>query len=165
MLQIARALFVLLLVVATVLVSVTVDRLPEHIASHFAANGVANGWMDRNAYLLFMLGFAVGTPIAVVLAMGFVPRRMPNAINLPNRDYWLAPARSEETLCYLEAHAYWFGSLLLVFMVALHGLLLVANATQPPHLPGPPFVMLLTAFLVATAWWGVTLVLHFRRGR
>ena len=47
----------------------------------------------------------------MVLSMAVLPRMMTSAINIPNRDYWLAPARREATLRYIEAHAYWLGSL------------------------------------------------------
>ncbi len=163
MLQIARPLFLLLLVVGAVFIGVTTDRMPDRIASHFGANGQANGFMDPSSYRMFMLGMAVGIPLFVVLVVGLLPRRVPAAINLPHREYWLSAARREATLQYLETHAYWMGSLLVVFMAALHALLIAANATQPAHLPGPPFAMLMAAFLIASAGWALTLVRHFRR--
>jgi uncharacterized membrane protein len=161
--QFARPLFVLLLVVSTVLISVTVDLMPAQIASHFGAAGMPNGWMSRNSYLLFMLILAVGMPIAAVLGMSVLPRSMPNAINVPNRDYWLSPARREDTLRYLGTHACWLGSLLVVFIAALHLLLIEANATQPPRLPGALFGSVMVSFVVAMGLWVATLLLHFRR--
>jgi uncharacterized membrane protein len=160
--QLARPLFIVLLVVSTILISVTTDQLPVQIASHFGADGVPNGWMSRNGYLLFMLAFAVILPIVVVLAMGLLPHRMVNGINIPNRDYWLAPERREATLRHLAAHACWLGSLLVAFITAIHLLLIAANATRPPRLPTPLFVTLLVLFVVALATWAVTLVMHFR---
>ena len=41
-------------------------------------------------------------------------------------------------------------------------LLIEANATQPPHLPGPLFVTVLVMFLVTLGILMLTLVLHFR---
>ncbi len=163
MLQLARPLFLLLLVVSAIIIWVTTDRLPTQIASHFGANGRANGFMDPATYRKFMLGFGIGIPILVVLVAGVLPRRLASTINLPNRAYWLAPARREATLRYLEAHAYWLGSLLVVFMVAIHFLLIAANAVQPPSLPGQPFALVMAVFLLAMGILAVTLVLHFRR--
>ena len=42
------------------------------------------------------------------------------------------------------------------------GMLIAANATQPPRLPTQPFVTLLVAFLVGIAIWAATLVRRFR---
>ena len=74
MTQLARPLFILLLVVGTILISATTDHLPAQIASHFGAGGVPNGWMSRSFYLLFMLAFAVILPLVIVLSMGVLPR-------------------------------------------------------------------------------------------
>ena len=160
--QIARSLFILLLVIGTILISVTTDWLPAQIASHFGAGGAPNGWMSRNGYLLFMLAFAVGLPLVVVLSMGILPRRMEKRISIPNRDFWLDPSRRETTFAYLETHAYWLGSLLVVFIAAIHLLVIEANATHPPRLPGQLFGALIALFLVALAAWMLTLVLRFR---
>lgn len=165
MLPFARLLFILLLMAGAVLIGVTVDRLPEQIASHFGAHGVPNGWMTRDGYRLFMLALAFGLPLVVVVSMAVLPRRFSMGVNIPHREFWLAPARRETTLRYLEAHAYWLGSLLVVFIIAIHWLLFVANATQPPNLPLPPFVLLMVSFLVGLGIWAVTLLRHFRHQR
>jgi uncharacterized membrane protein len=163
MLLISRILFVLLLIVAAVVIGVTADQLPVQLASHFGAGGAPNGWMTRSGYLLFILAFAIGIPLLIVLSMSVLPRVMTKGINIPNRDYWLDPARRGETLDYLESHAYWMGSLIVVFIAAIHLLLIEANRTQPPHLPGALFGTILAAFLAATGLWALTMILRFRR--
>ncbi len=162
MTHVARPLFIVLLVVGAIVISATTDHLPAQIASHFGAGGVPNGSMNRGFYLLFMLAFAVLLPIVLVLSIGVLPRRMPTAVGIPNRVYWLDPARREATLRYLAAHACWLGSLMVVFIMAIHFLLIVANATQPPRLPFQPFIAVLALFLIATGFWTATLMLHFR---
>jgi uncharacterized membrane protein len=162
MIQFARPFFVLVLVISAVLIGVTVDRLPVQIASHFGPGGAPNGWMSHSGYLLFMLAFAIGIPLTVVLSMAFLPRHMGRGVNIPNRDYWLDPSRREATFRYIEAHAYWLGSLIAAFVAAIHLLLIEANATQPPRLPGPLFVALLVGFLVTLGILMVSLLLHFR---
>ena len=54
---------------------------------------------------------------------------------LPNRDYWLAPQRRDESLDFLASHGYRLGRVLIVLMTGLHYLVLVANRTEPPILP------------------------------
>ena len=80
--------------------------------------------------------------------MSLLPRVSDKAINLPNRDYWLAPPQREATFRFLTAHACWLGSLMVVFIVGIHLLLIAANATQPPRLPTQPFITLLVR-----SWW------------
>jgi hypothetical protein len=163
MAQFARALFLVLLFASGLLIGATVDRLPVQLASSFGSMGEPHGWMSRHGYLLFMLFFAIGIPLIIVFGVGMLPRWMGNNINLPNRDYWLTPARREGTLRYLEMHAYWLGSMLTAFIAGVHFLIIEANATQPPHLPGPLFAGLLIAFGAGSVLWGITMVLHFRR--
>ena len=162
MTQFARLLFIVLLVVGAILIGATTDQLPVRIASHFGVGGVPNGWMNRNFYLQFMLAFASLLPIVLVLSMGVLPRYWPNVINVPNRTYWLDPVRREGTLNYLAAHACWLGSLVVVFITAIHFLLIEANATQPPRLPFSLFIVVLATFLIAMGLWTATLMLHFR---
>jgi len=161
--QFSRALFTVFLITGAVLIAATTGRLPPQVASHFGAAGTPNGWMDRGAYLAFMLGFAVAMPLAVVLPLSVLSRRHVDRINLPHRDYWLAPPRREATLRYLGAHACLLGALLVALVVGVHFTLLEANAAQPPRLPGPLFGTLVALFPVAMAAWVLTLVLHFRR--
>ena len=165
MTPLARPLFIIVLVVGAILISATTDQLPARIASHFGAGGVPNGWMDRNFYLLFMLAFAVLLPIVLVLSMGVLPRWIPAAINIPSRVYWLDPVRREATLDYLTAHACWLGSLVVVFITAIHFLLIEANATQPPRLPFQLFIAVMALFLIAMGLWTAALMLHFRNGK
>src|SRR5688500_1481613 len=69
----------------------TYARLPERMASHFDASGVADGWMTRDAYVWFMVGVVTFVSLTMNAAFGSV-RFLPNAvINIPRRDYWLAP--------------------------------------------------------------------------
>ena len=162
MLQLARSLFVLLLVIGAILIGVTTGQLPAQIASHFGADGVPNGWMTRDGYRLFMLAFAIVLPGIVVLGLTFRPGCSAKQLKIPNRDYWLDPVRRETTFRYIGAHACWLGSLIVVFITAIHLLLIRANATQPPHLPRQLFITLLVLFLMGLATWLLTMALHFR---
>jgi len=162
MLALARPLFVVLLIIGAVLIGATTNHLPAQIASHFGTNGAPNGWMTREGYRLFMLAFAIVLPGAIVLGLTFRPGCSANQLKIPNREYWLDPARRDATQRYIAAHACWLGSLLVVFIAALHLLLIEANATQPPHLPLQPFVTLVALFVVALATWILTMARHFR---
>ena len=163
--RLARLLFILVLIIATILISATSDHLPAQVASHFGAGGAPNGWMSRNDYRLVILAFAVGLPVAVVGGSMLLPRLEDTRINIPHRDYWLAPARRDATFRYLAAHAYWLGALLVVFIAGIHLLLLDANAAQPPRLAGQLLATLLVLFLAALAGWIATMAIHFRNQR
>lgn len=93
------------LLLAAVFVIVTSLELPPVVASHFALGGIANGFMSRQGYVVFMLIMMVGLVVVFELttrALRLFPAR---SFNLPNRDYWLAPERRDETLRNIERGA------------------------------------------------------------
>ena len=111
---------VLVLAVAAGFIVLSGQLLPPIVASHFAAGGNANGFMPRNAYLGLMLFVAVGVPFLLALinsSLRFIP---PHLVNLPNRDYWLAPERTEQTFAVLFKHGIFLSVLLVAFLSFVH---------------------------------------------
>ncbi|HVK06735.1 MAG TPA: DUF1648 domain-containing protein, partial [Armatimonadaceae bacterium] len=86
----------ILLVIGAVAVSLTqvwyfYPLLPERVASHFGPDGRADGWTAKDAFI----GVSVGTILFLSVfmsALSALIARIPDeAINLPNKEYWLAP--------------------------------------------------------------------------
>jgi hypothetical protein len=144
-------------------IALTADWLPLRVASHFGAGGLANGFMAREVYLAFTIGMVVLPPALVGLGIALALRYFPQFLNLPNRDYWLAPERRGETEAYLTAHTAWLAALIALFALGVHLLVINANRSLPPQLETGPFVALLLGFaIVLVAWIGV-LARRFRR--
>jgi hypothetical protein len=144
-------------------VEISADRLPERVASHFGGGGQADGWMTRTGYLEFIALFGLAFPLSQV-GIFFITRFFPpQAFNLPNREYWLAPARLRETHAWLLRHSLWLACLMVGFVTALHFTTIVANREQPAHLPMPMFSTLMGCILAGVAAWVAVMVWHFRR--
>ena len=156
------AVFISLLLFALLFVTHTVAKMPPMVASHFDGEGRANAFMTRGGYGHFVLAVAVGMPLAVVGILTAVYSRATN-MNLPNRDYWLAPQRLARTRAFLVAHGVWFGSLLVMLGCFIHWLELVANHAQPPHLPNQAMLGGIILFLLATAIWLGAIIVALRR--
>ena len=125
--------FLLTLAIAILYLVQTIPRLPPMVASHFDIGGYPNAFMTRGAYTRFILGFAVGLPIAIVALLTFVYAGARD-FKLPNRDYWLAAERIAGTRAFLIAHGVWFriaagGDGLLRALAEL-----AANRSVPPQL-------------------------------
>jgi uncharacterized membrane protein len=157
----ALGVLVCLTVFAAVFIIYTARSLPETVATHFGAHNNANGWMSRNDYLMFMLSFMIGISAFVSFAVGTLPRKFPQWTNLPNRDYWLAAERREDSLNFLNAHGKRLGCLVVMMMLGMHFVLLKANHLQPPMLPVATFSSVLLGFVVALIWWIVRLYRRF----
>jgi serine/threonine-protein kinase len=152
-----------LLVGFTALVVFTWPQLPERVATHFGAGGEADGWMSRSGGVLGLYLSAIGVAglvVGIMYAMRFFPR---NTMNVPNRDYWFAPERRDESFAFLLRHGLWFGCLQVAFAAGLYWLIVQANLSTQPQLDSRLMGAPTVAFLTGTAAWIVTLVIHFLR--
>jgi uncharacterized membrane protein len=157
----ALFLLVALIAVSAAFIAVTAGQLPGLVASHFDSGSGVNGWLTRSQYLFWMLALATLLPLAIVGFIALVSTA-PRLINLPHRTYWLSEARREQTLATLLAFACAQGCLLTVFAAALHYVILQANTTAPPQLPGALFVAVLLGLLAAMVAWTIALYVRFR---
>jgi len=152
MLRICSMFFAVVLIVVAWFVVTTTRQLGDTVATHFGAGFVANGWEQRDGYLRFALTFSVMLPVIVAAIVGWLPRLFPRYLNVPHKDYWLAPERSAATFARIALQGVILGIVLSVFMAGVHWLILQANAVVPPRLPAKPFWTLLIAFLTALAF-------------
>jgi hypothetical protein len=136
--------------------------LPDVVGSHFDASGAADGFMPRSWYVGCMLVMVVVFPLLLVIVQSFVLGRPRARINLPNREYWLAPERRTATIDFLRQHLVHFGSMLVVFLCYTHWLVVRANAVTPPRLAAVWFVGGICVFLAAALLWIRALLGHFR---
>jgi uncharacterized membrane protein len=133
------------------------SRLPDHIATHFAADGTPNGWSTRTGFLMPVIAILVlcGGLFFVAGLFDRIPDRL---INLPNKDYWLAPQRRADTFAALRDWLRWFLLAPMAFLVFLFTRVLNANLTAEPRLEmnllallGPMFVAV-AALLIWPYW-------------
>lgn len=155
--------FTLLGVILLVDLALTVPSLADPVATHFDGAGRPNGWMTRTGYGIFMAAFGIGLPLLISGLIPVISRWFPARINIPNRTYWLAPERRADTLLFLGWHLGWLATLMVLFVLAIHHLILMANASRPPVLPHAPFLFMLGCFLAGMAVWTVLLWRRFRK--
>jgi uncharacterized membrane protein len=158
-----RRVLLLVLVVAAGFVWLTSGDLPPVVASHFGSGGAANGFMGKGTYTAFMLAVVVAVP-ALIGFSGQLVRVLPlQLVNLPNKQYWLAPQRKAATLESLSSLSVPFALALVVFLCFVHWLVVQANAVQPARLPEGSLFVGLAVFGVATVLWLVVLFRRFGR--
>jgi hypothetical protein len=157
-----RVLF-LVLVAAGAFVWLTGSALPSIVASHFGRGGVATGFAPKEAYLGLMLTFVVAVPLLLALSARLVGVLPPRLINLPHREYWLAPQRRAATLDALSAMSVQFALVLAVFLCFVHWLVVRANAARPPRLEETPFIAGLALFGIITMARVLLLLRRFNR--
>lgn len=129
-------LFIVLLIACGLYVALSSASLPAVVASHFDGAGRANATASRDEYRAFMTAFVVLLPLFVSVVFAITCRIPGSLINLPNRDYWLAPEREAETRGVLMKYGFLIAGSLAVFLVVLHALILHANKQIAPELSG-----------------------------
>jgi uncharacterized membrane protein len=135
--------------------------LPERVASHFGVGGQADGWMNRSTDLAFFGGLGVGLPlffIVLSLLTGLMPARF---VNLPHREYWLAPERRAQTRTYILRQMVWMSCWMVLFLAGIHYLTILANRVTPPHLPMDLLLTLSGGFLFGVVGWSIVFTRHF----
>jgi uncharacterized membrane protein len=164
-LRLAHVAFAATATVGAIQCALDYPQLPARVASHFGASGAANGWMTKQAF------FAVYAAIVVVCALvGFLaPRRIektsPARINLPNKDYWLAPERREATFAYFRTSFAWYACAFLFMLVLAMGLAIQANFASPPRMAGGSALTLVGAFILFNLLWVLSLFRRFSSPR
>ena len=112
----------------------------------------------RRKVTIVVLAVMVATFLGLGLAMGRIPDSM---INLPNKDYWLAPERRQQSLDTIQSYLLWMGSLTIIFLTdVFHQSYQVGlgKATRLGH-----FWIGLAVYLALTAAWCAGLFMAFRR--
>jgi uncharacterized membrane protein len=154
--------FFVLLAGALIFIYYTSRSLPATVASHFNAAGIPNGFMPRTTYLLVMLVVVLLPPILLVLLPRMALRNSGARINVPHRDYWLAPERREHTVQIISQHTTRFAGLLIGFLCYAHWLVVYANSSTPPTLSSGWLLAGLVAFMGLTVRWLFRLMGRFR---
>lgn len=156
-------LFIALLIASSAYVVGTVGQLPLRVAIHFGGAGQADASMSRDGYAWFILGFAILFPLFIVASLAGLPLVTSRGVKLPNREYWLAAARRDETLAAMGAFGGLLGCVLTVFASALQFTILDANTRVPPQLAAPLFWSVFGGFFLLVLMWQALFFLRFRR--
>lgn len=135
-------------------------NLPEKIASHFNAFGEPDGWMSKSNFLIF----EAIVLLFIIAEFTLLPRlieKSPNSmLNLPNKDYWLADERREQTFSVIRTYFEWFAVALFALFIGINQLVYRANLTSE-NLSSQSW-LIIGAFLVFTILWMIKFVRQFK---
>lgn len=161
--RLPKLIFVVLVLYAAVHFASEYPQLPAVVASHFNERGAPNGYQTKQSFfgvliivcvVVAVIGFAIPKIISVL------PLQM---INLPNKNYWLAPERAAETMEFLESIFAWFACAFFLFNILVFDYAIQINL----HLGNPPnpdrFWYTLAGFLVFGVAWTMRMLAKFLR--
>ena len=161
--RLPKLIFAVLAVGAAIYFSAYYAQMPDVVASHFNGRGVPNGWQTKPAF------FGLFAAVSILIAMiGFgIPRIIasvpPRLINLPNKQYWLAPEHLAETMAFLNAYFAWFGCAVFLIMILTFDNAIQSNL-HPNHRPDVSRMWyILAGFLTFLVVWIIRMFTRFGR--
>jgi len=158
-----RLFFALVIVLAVGEALYFYPLIPDCMAVHFNASGRADGWGSRDHFFLTM-GIVFALLVALFGGLPMLIRRLPvSLINLPNKDYWLAPERKQQTLDRLIDQLLFVGTMALLLLDGVSYFTFKANLSSKPALPVEWLWGLIAAFLIINVIWTISLIRSFRR--
>ncbi|HEY3900439.1 MAG TPA: DUF1648 domain-containing protein [Chthoniobacter sp.] len=157
------ALLALVWVAFAVYVWVSSGNLPERVATHFGALGEPNGWETHAAYVRFTLIFGAAIPLFIFGVFSLARVGDGALMNIPRKDYWLAPERRSETFAFVQRQGFRMGFLVIAFFALIHHLVLMANAQTPANLPLANVLWAAGALIVCVVVLMVGFIRYFYR--
>ena len=135
------------------------NSAPGRVPSHFDAAGQPNAWSSRNEFFTLQVAVTLGIA-ALFIAIPWLLKLTPvSLINLPNKSYWLAPERREETMGRLTSYFDVFASATVLLLLVVFEL--TSLASRDGMLSTRFFLPALVSYLLFTAGWTVALIRSF----
>jgi hypothetical protein len=141
----------------------TYRLLPPKIACQFDAQGHPDGWMARACDVEIITAVTLTVPAIAIAIMGCADRIPLSFLNLPHRDYWMAPERRATALGILLRSSLWFAAANVLFMTGVQALTVEANRHAPPGLNLHHLALLTGFYLSVAAIWTLLLLHRFSR--
>ncbi len=136
--------------------------LPNPMAVHFGPTGVADGWGDKDGFFRNM-GIVYAFLIILFGALPFLLWRIPAAlINLPNKDYWLAPERRENTMDGLAHQMLIMGAITLLLLDGILYLSMQANLSGKSTINPQLLWGMVAGYSAILLIWIITLLARYR---
>jgi uncharacterized membrane protein len=109
-------------------------QLPERVASHFNGHGQPDGWSSKSMILLTDVLVMLLLTLVFVGSALLLPILPFSLVNVPHKEYWMAPQRRAYTCELLRAFVLGFGVLNLALLLAITHFTMRANLGSAPHI-------------------------------
>ena len=159
----STAVFVLLVALLGIQLTVAYPDLPERVATHFNTSGEADGWSSKATFTWMHIGL-VALMVLTFPGISALLSRIPDAmINLPNKEYWLAPERREATLGHVGDQLMWMGNATLFLMLYIFRQTIQANLNPESAAMGKGALVVVLLYVAGTMVWSIALIVRFMR--
>ena len=137
-------------------------QLPETVASHYGPSGSADGWSSKTTFLVLYIGLVCFMAGLFALLPRWVRRLPTSMINIPNKDYWLAPERREQTMQRFADQMLSFGIAVVLVLIVIFQLVFTANLPGSQGFSTTTMAIILGGFLLGVLVWTVRMLRAYR---
>ncbi|GAB4339098.1 MAG: DUF1648 domain-containing protein [Calditrichia bacterium] len=138
------------------------SQLPDQVAIHFSFQGEPDSWAAKPAYI----GIAFFLVLMIGGGMGFsywlIGHSGNDLINLPNKEYWLAPDLRDETIARIRTYVLLLGIETWLFLMIIMHKSMQANLNEGEVHLGPMYPELII-YLLIIAGTIIHMVYYFSR--
>lgn len=152
---------ILTILIAAAHVYIFYGKLPDEMASHFDGSGQANDFMSKPAFAVVYLSLVAGMSIMFMGIVLFAKLLPTSLINLPNKEYWLAPERRDQSFSVMFDSMLWIGIATNLFVIGVHHLVILSNLRQQP-LAMLPFNVMFVSYIVFVIGFCIYMTFRFR---
>jgi hypothetical protein len=136
-------------------------QLPPEVASEFDFQGRASGWMSKTGLVLVHTGTMLAMA-AFPVVFRWLVRVLPLwAIDMPHKEYWLAPERRRQTARLVSPYLAWLFAATALLVTGIFQFTYLANLGLPQAMRRPPLALLGMYGVFMLVW----IVAFYRRFR
>jgi hypothetical protein len=117
-----QTVFWALIAAAVAVLAYTAPMLPDLVASGFDGAGLPRaGKTSKEIYLVRQVFLMIGLPLLIAYALPALLPKLPNwQINLPYKDYYLAPERRKQTFERISLWTMYLACAMCALMIAIY---------------------------------------------
>ena len=156
----AVVVLITLLVVAVAQVAHYYPQLPGKVATHFGGSGQPDGSSPKNTFVLMNTILFGSLSLLFIAIAWLIPKLPASLINIPHKEYWLAPERKQQTLQSFGAQVLWLNNATMAFLLLLFNLIIRKNLSGAPRL-GAVFWILFASYMIFVIVWAVVMYLRY----
>ena len=159
--RIARAICFVLIGIYISQIVFYYPNLPEYISSNFDGSGNPQAWTSKRSF--FLISFIIMLiPTFMFLFMPKLMSKFPDRfLNIPNRDYWLANERRDQTFEKIAKYFEWLLVGVITFSIIVTQMVINANIGADKKLSNY-FLVALIGFLIYIIAFVIKFFITFR---
>ena len=158
----AKLFFYLIIILSLIEAAYFYNLLPERTAIHYNIKGQPDSWNSKTAIILINVGVVIFMALLFRVLIFFIRKIPEGLINLPNKYYWLAEIRKEETYEVINNFLFWTVDITLLFFVFLFYLIYQANINHGASI-APDIWIVMIVYIIALSILTIKFYKHFNK--